>query len=272
MFTFVQKADRRSRTKMIEFLESHPKHDGFFANNVKIHSIGLTKKQEEKAWELRKADDEYEDLISGAIEDFTEDHGNRYTAVFAGRMSGHIELRVAEMQTLEYKSYCRSCHNRTYGKVAPELPTDPLERAVAEEILNSRSSWRDEVYLGQESIKSLTQYSDTQKLDAVRQLRREWSGYMKGNRCGRCGAVGENGMVNYTIPPQEFFVTNKPIYELPYDWMETYQIRRYVDLVMDFDRTCDLVRKDFIRLLKVCKVKEETIMVPTTRTRLECGL
>jgi hypothetical protein len=49
------------------------------------------------------------------------------------------------------------------------------------------------------------------------------------------------------------------------------RLRERVDLIVDFDRTCDLMRFEFIEMCLSCKVVEETIMVPKTVRRVVCA-
>lgn len=139
-----------------------------------------------------------------------------------------------------------------------------------QEVINSGGVWTDVTYLGQSVIRELA-YTDEEKLAVISRLKPQWKGYSKDNRCGVCGATGEDGRVNYQTPPMHLRVHNGVSVDLhDVENCEIDQLRTLVDLVVAFDRTCDQIRDQFIALLQRCEVKEEIVMVPTTVRTLQC--
>ncbi|AEK59674.1 hypothetical protein A5904_14630 (plasmid) [Acidithiobacillus caldus] len=266
---YAQKVDRRSRAAMESFLSHHFTYGGVFAHRAKLHHLGLPKPLEDKAWEVFTSDDDYWSKIWDPVRDFQESHGHAYTILNAGRSSGYLALHHSQSVWTEYRSYCRTCGQRNYRKVAPALPDDPLERAVATEILKNGGSWSDSAYLGQEAIRSLPN-TDEEKLAAIRRLKPEWKEYSSTNRCGACGAEGEEGRVNYAKPPMHLQILGGVHREDPIE-MDIDELRYTVDLVLSFDRTCDRVRDRFIDLLQHCEVREAVVMVPQTIRTLHCA-
>lgn len=265
---YEQKVDRRGRKAMVDFLTNHPTHDGIISNNTKVWHLGLSSALQDKAWEVLGAD--YWHQISGPIRKFQEARHFHYTILSAGRSAGYLALYHSAMKSTEYQSYCRTCGQQNYRKAPPPLPNDPLERAVAQEVLNSGGIWTDVTYLGQTAIRELV-HTDEEKLAVIRRLKPEWKQYSKDNRCGACGATGAEGRVNYQTSPMRLRVYNGVSVDLhDVENYEIDQLRTLVDLVVAFDRACDQIRDQFIALLQRCEVKEEIVMVPTTVHTLHC--
>ena len=95
------------------------------------------------------------------------------------------------------------------------------------------------------------------------------------NRCGRCGAEGERGRVNLTQPHRVLSTSIGSIDAgedfVDFDDWTMSKLRDRVDLVCDFDRTCDAMRDNLIDMIESCSVVEETIMVPKTVRRIACA-
>lgn len=266
---YEKKVDRRSRKAMAEFLSGHFTHDGIIANRVKFHYLGLSDQQMDKAFQLLEADDSFWPHIWGPVDDFQELFHHRYAIGNSGRSAGYLALHHSRLESTEYQSHCLRCGQRNYRKVAPPLPDDPLERAVASEVLNSGGIWTDETYLHQSAILSLP-HTDAEKLSVVSRIKPLWKRFTKDNRCGACGAVGDIGRVNYDRPPMRLAVLGGV--KIDTEEMSMDDLRRMTELVVAFDRVCDQVRDQFVDLLTYCEVREETVMVPTTVRSLHCNL
>src|SRR5664280_3778410 len=87
---FNKNVDRRSRSAMVSFLHGHRRYDTMnswnrltsYANIIKIHRLGLTSKQENKAYQM--LDTDFWDDIRSPIDDFTQEQGHRYTLCLNG--------------------------------------------------------------------------------------------------------------------------------------------------------------------------------------------
>ena len=264
---FSKKVDLRSKSAMVDFLNNHPKHDGYFSHTVKIGYLAL-RELKDKAFDVLSTD--FWPRIESPLDEFTDRHNDRFAIISAGRSAGHLELRHAQRRYLEYKSYCQTCGQQNYRKVAEELPADPFERAVALEIMKSGGIWLTHVYLGQEAIAAFTQYSDEEKMAVIDRLKPTWKTMDHSNRCGRCNAAGDDGRINYEEQPSYIQVMNTH-FDFDWDLYDLDDLRDMVRLVQDFDRACDQVRDKFIQMLSQCEVVEETYMVPRTDKVLRCA-
>lgn len=271
MFFAKKTVDTRSRQAMIGFLTGHFRYDTMnscnrstsYANCIKLHRLGLTNEQLTAAYDVLNTD--YWDQIDGPISEFTRQMNGQYTIGSNGRSSGYLVLYHSRYEDTGYKSHCRSCGQRNYKRVAPKLEEGSNEAVIAAEILGSGGAWVDQTYLSQSSIRALA-ISDEEKLQIVRRLKPELKDATQGNRCGRCGAEGEHGRVNYDKAPVSLSVY--PGREMDQgedfaDW-SIEQLRDRVALVRAFDKACDEMRDNFIDLITSCEVAEETIMVPKT--------
>jgi len=92
-----------------------------------------------------------------------------------------------------------------------------------------------------------------------------------GNRCGKCGAEGEQGRVNFTTPPKKLSVYPGKGFDHGEDYSEwsISELRSRVELVQRFDQACDEIRDNFIELLDNNKVVEEIVMIPKTVKRIQ---
>lgn len=118
-------------------------------------------------------------------------------------------LHAAQYRTTGHKSFCRSCGQRNFKSVA-QLPEDPALAAQAAEVFKSGGVWRDEVYLEQSAVAAITTLSEAEKLAAVARFKAEVKTSSLGNRCGRCGAEGEHGRVNFVREPMTLFLHRRP--------------------------------------------------------------
>lgn len=273
---FEKPVDLRSRSAMQSFLQGHYRYytmssinrSNSYAHCVKLHRLGLTREQQEAGFELLATDFWRE--IEAPITAFTERHGGDYTICSNGRSSGYLVLHAAQYRTTGHKSFCRSCGQRNFKSVA-QLPEDPALAALAAEVFNSGGVWRDEVYLEQSAVAAITTLSEAEKLASVARFKAEVKTASLDNRCGLCGAEGEHGRINFVREPMTLAVSPQSL-DAGEDFSEWSMdaLRSRVRLVQDFDRTCDEVRENFIYLLEHCEVVEETVMVPTTVSRLAC--
>lgn len=276
---FAQKVDRRSRQAMVDFLSGHARYWTMssvnrlssYAHCVKVHRLGLTAEQANAAYELLGAEDGM-DFVSEGIADFTHDTGYEYTIGQNGRSGGYLVLYGCRREDSGYRSHCRTCHQVNYSRVAPSL-ADGLEAVVAKELLASRFSWRDEVYLQQPAIAERPEGADL-KLEWIRRLREELKDSTPGNRCGRCGAEGEKGRFNLSAPHYQLRVSQASI-DAGADFTDRDEwslesLRWRVDLICQFDKACDSIRDRLLDTIGSCQVVEKTIMVPKTVRVLEC--
>ena len=123
---FFKAVDLRSRKAMTEFLKEHFRYDTMnswncstsYANNVKVHKLGLTAEQEDKLWKLIDTD-EYYDELRCAMDDFAEAHDYAWQAGFNGRSGGYLVLYQGSKKYSEHLSFCPKCGQRNFKTALP---------------------------------------------------------------------------------------------------------------------------------------------------------
>lgn len=280
---FEKKVDLRSKKAMVDFLAGHFRYYTMnswnrmtsYANCIKVHRLGLSRDQNSRVWDL--LDTDYWDEIRYPIDDFTEETGGCYTIGTNGRSGGYLVLYRSEYEVTGHKSWCRTCGQRSFAKVV--APRDGAEGIILAELIRTQFTFRAETYLTQSAIEALD-LSEDEKLALIRKLQNEFEGRDRSitldNRCGRCGAVGEGGRVNYARgEPVTLRVSTKGIDDdLGLDDLmdlSVSDLRNKVELVCRFDRACDEIREAFIDIVDNCVVVEETVMVPKTVRRILCA-
>ena len=281
---FFQPVDLRSRQSMTDFLKQHFRYDTMssmnnstsYANRIKVHHLGLTREQEDQAFEFLDAQDSWNYLVfTKAIREFTDSQNGYYTIGQNGRSGGYLVLYRSRREDSNYKSECASCGQLSYASV-PNLDLSTPEDVVMAEVIKSRNSWVDSAYLGQSAIQQLS-ITEVEKLKMVaraKQLYRIAGNNMTiDNKCGRCGAHGEDGRVNLEKPLYQLVTMAGKSIDQHTDFSDTDEwsmdsLRNRVRLVQAFDQACDAIRKEFIAMLGEYTVSTETILVPKQVRRL----
>lgn len=117
---FQKKIDRRSKESMVQFLNDHFRYNTMnswngstsYAHCIKLHNLGLSSEQLDKAYEVIQTD--IWDELEVQIQDFVSQMHGAYTIGTNGRSSGYLVLYSSEWKSTGYKSYCRSCYQRNY--------------------------------------------------------------------------------------------------------------------------------------------------------------
>ena len=259
---FQNKVDRRSRSAMVDFLKGHYRYNTMsswncltsYANNIKLHRLGLSSEQLDKAYEM--LDTDFWQEIREPIGDFTHDHGDRYTIRSNGRSGGYLVLHESHRELTGHLSYCPTCGQRNFKKVPPVSYQDNNEEIIAREILRSQNSWHPGVYLGQSAIQALP-ISDDKKLTLINRLKAELKDCSATDACGVCARPRRN----FSVPPSQLSVLSRGIDQgedfFAEDWsMEA--LRDRVELICAFDAACDAIRSNFVALLEDYDVVEVT--------------
>lgn len=121
---FQKQIDTRSKESMAKFLLSHQRYytmssvnrQESYANTVKLHSLGISGSQLDKAYDLISMDGLL-DQISFPIQEFTEEMNGAYTVGFNGRSGGYMVLYSGEYYDPGFKSYCPKCYQKNYQTV-----------------------------------------------------------------------------------------------------------------------------------------------------------
>lgn len=120
MSFFQKKVDRRSKESMVQFLNDHFRYNTMnswngstsYAHCIKLHRLGLTSEQLDKAYDVIRTD--IWDELDVQIQDFVTQMHGAYTIGTNGRSSGYLVLYSSEWKSTGCKSYCRSCYQRNY--------------------------------------------------------------------------------------------------------------------------------------------------------------
>lgn len=123
---FFKEVDKRNRKEMESFLENHFRYNTMnswnrstsYANNLKIHSLGLSREIVDKLYEFIYLPEFYEE-INFLIEDWNAENNYYWQARFNGKSGGYLVLYQGEIKDSEYKSFCRKCGQKNF-KVAEE--------------------------------------------------------------------------------------------------------------------------------------------------------
>lgn len=115
-----KKIDRRSKESMIQFLNGHFRYNTMnswngstsYAHSIKLHNLGLTSEQLDKAYGVLRTD--IWDELAVQIQDFVTQMRGAYTIATNGRSGGYLVLYSSEWKATSYMSYCRSCYQRNY--------------------------------------------------------------------------------------------------------------------------------------------------------------
>ncbi|HGY2297226.1 TPA: hypothetical protein ACNV18_001762 [Pseudomonas putida] len=85
------------------------------------------------------------------------------------------------------------------------------------------------------------------------------------NRCGRCGAEGDAGRLNFQHPPKTLRVSGQALdQDEDFNEWSLDQLANRVEVVEAFDNACDSIRSTFIDMLSL-NVVEETVLIPQKR-------
>lgn len=87
-------------------------------------------------------------------------------------------------------------------------------------------------------------------------------------KCGRC--VRED-RVNFSVPPREIGVYPGKGTDMNEDFSEwdIYSLKRRVELVQDFDSTCDKILKEVKTIIDNYEIADELVYIPQTRRFLK---
>lgn len=274
---FSTKVDLRSRKAMAEFLTSHFKYNTMnswngvtsYAHCVKVHRLGLTREQEDKAFEVISAEDGYvwQDDLQFLINEYTEANNGRYTIGANGRSSGYLVMYNSHYQQSQHKSRCLSCGQKNFALPVDMSKLPPVEAAVLKFMLEKGKNWIPGVCLTHSEMVAI-EATEEEKLRFIRKYNHEtlrWTSLT--NKCGRCGAEGERGRVPYTA--RELVVSVGQGFDRHSDFMDAdewsmYKLREHVKDVVAFDQACDRIRTAFIDTLANFEVVEEEVQVTKT--------
>lgn len=142
MKVYSKHVDMRSREQMERYLADHFRYPTMnswnnstsYANNVKIHRLGLTAEQSDKLYEMIELPEFY-GRLNMLMDDFARDHGYIWQVGFNGRSGGYLVLYQGYSKPSEYKSYCLNCGQQNF-KTVEETGNCRCGRCGADERVN----------------------------------------------------------------------------------------------------------------------------------------
>lgn len=260
---FAKPVDLRNRSSVVDFLKMHSRYStanswnrgSSFSHCVKISRLGLTHAQRDAAHALLAAEGVW-DHLQYSIDDFTQRMGGVYTIGSNGRSGGYLVLYSSCYEDTGYKSHCRSCGQRNFKLVEPQVG-NAAEQVVLQSVIRLGSGHSASTYQQLPAIAAL-QLSDDELLRLVVKHRQLAGQTTIGNKCGACG---KHDRANYLFSPKSLRVSLASVGE-DIDDMNFSALRELARVVMEFDKACDAVRADFIQLTEEFEVEEQTVMVP----------
>jgi len=146
---FAPRRKPRTRKDMTAYLSEHFRYNTMnswnrstsYANCVKIHKLGLTAEQMERAWEMCRMDT-VQERISIALSNWGSSHGWRWQIGFNGRSGGYLVLYQGGLDREHAKTAeCDHCGRLTWHK-----STTPCTRSGCAGTLEVLSEPRPQIF------------------------------------------------------------------------------------------------------------------------------
>lgn len=271
---FEKKVDLHNRSGMVNFLAGHFRYNTMagcdkstsYAHCVKFDQLGLTREQSDKAWNF--LDTEFWDEINYPIQEFASSMNGNYTIGTSSRSGGYLVLYHSYYEPSPHCSYCRSCGQKNLKNAF--VPASNAESIVIAAVLGkSGGSLPAYQYLEMSEVASVDIFNE-QKMLWIHKSKSLAAYTTLGNVCGRCGASGDRGRVNYT--EIQYHLVARPARSIDHgedfsdeDEWSLDALRDRVNLVLAFDRACDDIRGCFINLIENGAVIDEVTIAPQTR-------
>lgn len=260
----------KTKAEMIKYLAEHPRYHTMnswnnattYATYVKIRNIsqGLPDDVIDRMHACLEIEEAFED--SKAVMDaFEAQYNHEWQIGQNGRSGGYLVLLKGGAEPSGYKSHCINCGRRCFRRVLPDAVTkDDTPEGVAFRYMLSHNMWVPEIYPDQPEIKALGL-----SRDKILELSRKAKDDIKEHgdiTLGGCGCCGGR-LQNFTKPHMRVFTRPGLGTDMDEDYStwDIASLRYRVDIVWDFDQTCQEVISSFIQFAKTHKVIDDTILV-----------
>lgn len=272
----------RRRDKMIEYLAGHFRYhtmNGWngpttYANCIKVHRLRVTPREAEACLALLGVEGCHEE--SGFNEEMRQ-FDRRWAYAWQigqnGRSGGYLVLYQGGREHTGHWSHCTRCGQRNFRLVPPRRPTP--EQYIR--LLAHRHPWTPEVIYRQYADKADPAVAFFKTPEAVLDLLRDEKakihreghpGYNADNRCGRCG---QPSLVNYpraSLPVRTYIKPGLGTdMDVDFQDWDTGQLRNRVELVWDFDQSCQRAVHAFVAFAVGAEVRAQVPLVLGRRTR-----
>ena len=273
MMRYFWKPVKKTKTAMVAFLKKHPRYHTMnswnlshsYAQCVKLHSLPLdrwlTKPQIDMAYEFLEVDGEEQPWldIRTEWENFSDRHNQDWTISANGRSSGYFVLYATHKKP-GFRSRCQHCGQGNFKRAVPvPLPGSTHLVAMATEAMNELRLGKPGDYVKQQG------WSDADIDARLAEIRIdvEVNGPWIPNQCGRCHTIGKMFTFEKQLVDVQMSCAGIDM-DRDYEAWSLSELRNKVDLVQDFDRTCDWCLQVFVDCCKTLKVVEQRILVPKT--------
>jgi len=124
---FYEEVDKRHRETMTDFLIKHFRYHTMnswnrstsYANCIKLHQIDKPDDINSDTWWEMLWITEWQEKLSGLLEDFSRKYNWQWQAGINGRSDGYVVLYRGGIKPSGYRSYCTHCGQKNY-QVVPE--------------------------------------------------------------------------------------------------------------------------------------------------------
>ncbi len=123
---YYKEVDKRYREAMTAFLKEHVRYNTMnswnrsisYANNIKLYNIDKPGDVDNDTWWEMLWVTDWQNILSGLLEDFDRKHNWQWQAGINGRSGGYVVLYRGGIKPSGYKSYCTHCGQKNYQAVA----------------------------------------------------------------------------------------------------------------------------------------------------------
>lgn len=256
--------------RMIRFLRDHFRYDTMnswnastsYARCIKVHRLGLDGETADRSFDMLQVDEAFLGFRR-ILAEFDRRHDHRWQIGTNGRSGGYLVLYRGGTRESPYRSYCLACGQENCLRVLNFMST-PEDRIRAlvhaadpcppiEDLLKKARSVR---------------LPEPRKLELIEEAKRDVQTYGRGSESRTCGRCREDLRVNYDEPQRQVFTYPGKGVDMENDF-ESWtldDLRDRVEVVKDFDRTCDRAVKAFARFATSHHAEETEVLIPKTVT------
>lgn len=232
MKTSLPTVDMRSKQSILDYLSGHFRYDTMssnnlstsFAHNVKIRNLGLSRDPRIAEFDAKHGAGAADDAAYELLN--IDDLWNRFASEPIREFTNKMQGR-----------YTIAANGRSGGYLV--LYSSSLVESPHKSYCQS---------CGQRNF---------QKVDTA-------SSDPKANKCGRCGATGDDGRVNYPESRKVLEIHAGRSVGTDLEEFEMYELKDLAKVVLEFDKACLKIRDNFIKLIVKYKVAQKQIKVPKT--------
>ena len=262
----------RTRQDMIAYLTEHFRYDTMnswnratsYAHNIKISHLNHVEHDlRNRLYDMIGVEGTFDESgYNECLREFHARHAWAWQIGTNGRSGGYLVLYQGGRKATEHKSRCTQCGQLNFKRVPVVPPADGLPVNQARFYIQTHNFWTPATYLEQPEIKALG-LPDAVVLNLVKEVQADMKAHGEftgDNTCGRCRAQAR---VNLTSPVYESFSWPGRGLDMDKDvadW-DTSTLRDRVEIVWDFDQTCERAVRYFVDFARRHHAEEQTVLV-----------